>query len=217
MAAIRKCAEKLLEDRVEGRDLQICTDSQASIMALEKPVTTSKLVQRVKDTLNELGTRNRVTIIWIPGHSGYNGYEKADKLAKQGADMEEQPDGEVGIPYQEGNNAISRIMRKQKWNTWPATLGHRWSKELLGKYINSWNMELRNMKRNDALLILLLFIGYSELRCYTHKTQGRSYLRRWCESEKETPRHEPGEAAVLAGQLVYGHLSEGQRDGDTIV
>ncbi|XP_025837592.1 uncharacterized protein LOC112906823 [Agrilus planipennis] len=100
MAAIGKCAEKLIEDSVEGRDLQICTDSQASIMALEKPITTSKLVQRVKDTLNELGTRNRVTITWIPGHSGYKGNEKADKHVKQGADMEEQPDGEVGIQYQ---------------------------------------------------------------------------------------------------------------------
>ena len=40
MAAIETCAGKILREKVEGRCLRICTDSQASIKALENPSTT---------------------------------------------------------------------------------------------------------------------------------------------------------------------------------
>jgi ribonuclease HI len=37
------------------------------------------------DALSALAERNEVTLMWVPGHSGILGNEKADELARQGA------------------------------------------------------------------------------------------------------------------------------------
>lgn len=39
-----------------------------------------------KQRLNELGSRNKVTLIWVPGHEGIPGNEKSDELARLGAE-----------------------------------------------------------------------------------------------------------------------------------
>lgn len=39
MAAIEKCAKDLVQKKVRGRVIKICTDSQAALRALEKPIT----------------------------------------------------------------------------------------------------------------------------------------------------------------------------------
>lgn len=189
MAAIGTCAKNLLQERVEGRIIRICTDSQASIMALENPTTTSALVKGVKETLDELGVRNKIFITCIPGHSGYKGNERADKLAKQGAESNVPHNWEVGMPYQEGCGIIDKTMEKEKWTTWEKSQGYRWSKELLGNHIGKWAKEITNMEKQQARTVLGLFTGHSELRCYTHKTQGHSNLCRWCNEKEETPRH----------------------------
>ena len=51
MSAIERCAENMLREKVEGRCIRICADSQASIKALENPSTTSALVKEAKTPL----------------------------------------------------------------------------------------------------------------------------------------------------------------------
>jgi hypothetical protein len=158
-------------------------------MALENPCTTSKLVRETKSTLNELAGLNKVTITWIPGHSGYKGNVRADQLAKQGAEFGMHPEREVGIPYREGCNAIMKAIRQEKWEAWNGSQGYRWSKEQLGDQISYWARTIIKMDKRKAREILGIFTGHCELRCYTHKTQGHSNLCRWCGKEEETPNH----------------------------
>ena len=115
------------------RCIRICTDSQASIKALENPSTTSALVREAKNTLNEMARTSKVIIAWIPGLSGYKGNETAGTLAKQGAESSEQPDRKVGAPYQEGCNALRRRLGKGRSRIWTNSQGCRWSKTLLGE------------------------------------------------------------------------------------
>ena len=60
-------------------------DNQAVIKNLQKPMTSSKLIKEAKQALNKLSAFNDITINYIPAHTGQNGNEIADRLAKMGA------------------------------------------------------------------------------------------------------------------------------------
>jgi hypothetical protein len=51
------------------------------------------------DALPALANRNEVTLMWVPGHCGILGNEKADELARQGAAKPLLgPEPALGIP-----------------------------------------------------------------------------------------------------------------------
>ena len=57
------------------------TDSQAALKALKGYTVNHKCVLSCIEILNTLGLEKRITIGWIPGHTGVQGNEIADKLA----------------------------------------------------------------------------------------------------------------------------------------
>ena len=66
--------------------------------ALES-VTVNKLVLEYLECLSELATHNSVQLVWVPGHEGILGNERADELAK-GADISfTGPEPVLGLPY----------------------------------------------------------------------------------------------------------------------
>lgn len=58
MVALETCLRSLVRRNVRSRYIQICTDSQTSIQALENTKTTSGLVREVKNALNALTSAN---------------------------------------------------------------------------------------------------------------------------------------------------------------
>lgn len=70
--ALKKCIDKTI---------YICSDSQSAIEAVGSTLVKSKMVQKCKLRLNKLGRRNKVTLIWVPGHERIPGNEKADDLS----------------------------------------------------------------------------------------------------------------------------------------
>lgn len=70
---------------ISGNRVTICSDSESTIKALTSPVTTSELMKECKETFNHSGLRNQITMIWVPEHSGVDGNEKADELARRGS------------------------------------------------------------------------------------------------------------------------------------
>ena len=69
-------------------NIAIISDSQAVLKALNNPriktVTKSNCIQ----ALNHLALNNRVSLVWVPSHSGIAGNERADELANIGAALE---------------------------------------------------------------------------------------------------------------------------------
>ena len=49
---------------------------------LQKIIAKNEIINNCHITLNELALNNTVTINWVPGHQGYTGSERADRLAE---------------------------------------------------------------------------------------------------------------------------------------
>ncbi|KAJ8968475.1 hypothetical protein NQ317_013970 [Molorchus minor] len=59
----------------------------------------SRLVLECRKTLNDLASRNKVILTWVPGHSGVRGNEEADRLAREGSAMYPiGPEPILGVP-----------------------------------------------------------------------------------------------------------------------
>ena len=71
--AIMGCAQRFEDLNTEGRYISICSDSQAVLRALAVPVTHSWLVGGCKEALGRLAERNRLRLLWVPGHTGIFG------------------------------------------------------------------------------------------------------------------------------------------------
>ncbi|KAJ8912793.1 hypothetical protein NQ315_002550 [Exocentrus adspersus] len=73
---VRNCAEERIF---------ICSDSQAALRAVSSPRTRSILVQECGDALESLAGQREVELVWVPGHMGIPGNERADQLARLGS------------------------------------------------------------------------------------------------------------------------------------
>ena len=105
-----------------NENLTILTDNQAVVLALLSPTTTSNTVKELKEALENKSTHRvgKIQIRWIRAHVGHNGYEYADKLAKQGTEtliygpfptvMQSKP-----LIHAQINDYITQIWQ-ERWN-----------------------------------------------------------------------------------------------------
>ena len=82
--AIAEVAKKLIMEKILNEKI-ILVDNQAAILAIQNNIVKSHTVITCIKNLNILGKDNDVTIAWTPGHTGIQGNEKADILAKSGS------------------------------------------------------------------------------------------------------------------------------------
>ena len=110
MTAIR---ESIARD-YNCRTITIFTDSQAALKALESVTVKSKLVLECLEWLSELAIQNSVQLVRVPRHEGILGNEKADELAKKGADTPFTGSEPVlCLPYSVVKRAIMNWMERK--------------------------------------------------------------------------------------------------------
>ena len=115
--AIAEVAKKLIMEKILNEKIIILVDSQAAILAIQNNIVKfHTALSRIK-SLNILGKNNDVTIAWTPGHTGIQGNEKADILAKSGSALNcLGPELFISIPYASCRAAIKDWSVK-RWRT----------------------------------------------------------------------------------------------------
>ena len=157
----------------------ICTDSLSLHSALEQNNHKDRdpWLKNIKKALFQLGTT--VTLLWIPSHCDIPGNDKADELAKQGSEMNQE-----GVPV---THAI--VKAKIKARTWP--INHQRAQQT---YKNSRKPKVKIEKkwpRGVRSLYARLRTGHAkELKSYRHRIGlEEDGICSECELKEETIDH----------------------------
>ena len=197
MTAIMTTVTKLLrkKGRIRGRKISIFCDNQACIKALTSPRTRSKLTMECTDQLNTLGEENDVTLVWVPGHRGIEGNEKADTLAKE-ASMTTFTGAEPALPIavDDLKARVGEKMRALHAHIWRTRQDCRQTRETTpnparGKKVKEFFL----LSRKDMRLAVGIKTGHCCLNRHLSVMKVvDSALCPKCRSEEETPIHHCG-------------------------
>jgi hypothetical protein len=111
---------------------------------------TSRLVAECLDALSVLANRNEVTPIWVPGHCGIAGSEKADELDRQGAAMTLLgPQPALGIPRCSAGVATKNWTEIQLYTAWKNVPGYRHGKPFISRPCKKRADDLLKLSRNQ--------------------------------------------------------------------
>ena len=106
--------------------------------------------------LNKLGENNQVLIRWIPAHSGYLENEKADSLAKRGANNTDATLLKLPIPKVTWYVAIRERTKHNIWTKWrdapPTNFKRVWRKK--------FSKSIHNLKRGNLRKATMFLTGH---------------------------------------------------------
>lgn len=100
----------------------VCTDSLSSLQSISQLFADNALVQLIQQTLYQLQTyKKKVTLVFVPSHTGIPGNERADAAAREAASPENPDCSFVNIAIHSdvvsyARNQIKRLWQ-EKWTT----------------------------------------------------------------------------------------------------
>lgn len=188
--AIERCAQINLNRCYVNQNIAIMSDSQAAIRAISSAMISSRLVLNCATRLNELGSRNRVKIYWVPGHINIYGNEMADELARRGASTPLNGSAPCGIIIATIKKMIADETHKKWMAEWANLPGCRHSKIALGNFNKRRTEACISLPKNRLRILTGLLTGHCRLRKHLSTMKIRDDDQcRFCHSEQETPLH----------------------------
>ena len=197
LAAIEAIACSLLQRKTEGRHVRIFSDSKSGLQSLMKSRISSKLTEACVKALNELGKSNIVKLIWVPGHTGIQGNEEADRLAKEGTKMEVIGPEPIIFPPKDKQVSVFRKRTTQdheaRWRKLQDKCKH--AKRALSKPTRSSEAKtVVGMPRKDLRRLIGVLTGHCTLKEHLFKLGLKETpFCEACHNKKETPYHVCGE------------------------
>nr|XP_034192179.1 uncharacterized protein LOC117609676 [Osmia lignaria] len=189
--AIWACAKYNLERAHSGKHIYICSDCLAALRALHKVKIGSKLVRDCALTLRQLSLNNRVKLLWVPGHAGISGNERANELARLGA-TSSQPYHEypIGVSTYALKGLAEEWLNQEFTRLWHNANGMRHTRALFEGPSQKLGDTLTHLDRAQLRMLVDLVTGH----WYTRKHLAHMGLTeestcpRYGE-EDETPLH----------------------------
>lgn len=191
--AILACTKQIRLDCPRDKNVYICADNQAALQALCSPVLDSELVSVTRamlDLLREEG--HKVHLVWVPGHSGIFGNERADYLAREGAaGRGAPPDSPVGIAAAAGKSLIKNLYREAFAKNWAEVTACRQAKDLIGPRPSPTVCKgLLRHDRRDLRVLVGILTGHCRLNYHLRNMKVVNTANcRFCELQVETSAH----------------------------
>jgi ribonuclease HI len=189
--AIEICARRCLQRRdVRNFHIYILSDSQAALQALNSHIIESRLVLECQNLLRQLTDRNRVTLMWVPGHQGIEGNEIADKLANRGAETKfigPQPFCGYGLSnFREQLSKWEETEKKKYLNS----LGNNSHSRHFVQYSRQRTREVLRLSKAELSKYTGLMTGHCDFLSHLTRIKvAQDATCRLCLEAEETPRH----------------------------
>ena len=172
----------------------IYTDSQAACMSIAKPRRQSgqSIIRNILDQIDEVGPRQQLNIVWIPGHQGVEGNERADKEAKTAAQSPEVSQRTRYPPQKSCSAQDIKAKAKVQWQkTWEAGATARHLRRILAREGAEAGPKLYNEipNRESASTLVQLRTGHCRLNKYLYRMGKKDSAMYECEQGEETVEH----------------------------
>ena len=196
--AIAECAQQL--QHCHDSSITICSDSQAALKALQSPKVSSLVVRNCKQELARITESNKVSLVWVPGHSGIEGNEIADQLAREASQTRTfGPEPMLPVSQQACKTALRDWCQNKTLASWLAHPACRQAKELIGRPKARNSRVLLKLPRKQLRLVVGVLTGHCTLNRHLHIMGiADDPTCRLCGEGDETSRHFLGECAALA-------------------
>ena len=197
LTALTAAGESLLD--YTNKNIYLLTDSQSALYTLNNTTMNSNTAINCHGALNDLATNNTVTVMWVAGHEGHWGNERADQLAKEGTAGDNLTKGY--LPQSLIKHTINQNVRNQDANNW-TTKGHKHTKMTLGNKQQHILTDLKKLHNNrkDYRLAVQLITGHAGLNNHLYKMQlATSKTCPQCDYTDETVEHFLGQCPAFAG------------------
>ena len=169
MHAIELCARIGLSRGLRSAKVYIISDSQAALKALNSVNIESRLVWDCLNVIKQLATKNRVTLMWSPGHTGIKGNENADGLARAGAASAFiGPEPFCGVTKEFPKAAVKRWEDREKSSYWHSIPGLRQAKRFISPSLYRVE-ELLVLSKPELRLLTGFLTGHAPLRYHLKK------------------------------------------------
>ena len=199
VTALQKSAESLHNQGWVNQNINMFSDSQASLAALNKLTVNSETVDRCIQALNVLGSNNKVHLRWVKAHVGIHGNEVADALAKNGTTLGEGPSNNILPAFVKQKSEISKYFMKKWSEAWCAYQEARQTKIWFPIPDPKKSKELLDMKRGHVGRIVQFLTGHNKLKRHRNIQNGITdpESSRLCLEEEESSHHVIAECPAL--------------------